>query len=202
MLVSNRSYARVVAWARIGLPLLALGLLSTLFLFSRSAVQTAELPFAEDALQERLRGQVLTAPYYAGTTDDGATVSLRAARALPGTGSDGSAVAEEVAAQIRLGRGEVIDISATRAALDDRLRSAELGGAVVIEASSGYRIETEGVTAGLGTMRAETAGPITGTAPEGKLSAGRLIVTSDAGGAAQFRFTEGVKLVYDPARSE
>lgn len=202
MALGDHAYSRLVSWAKIGLPLLALGLLSTLFLFSRTVSQSPDLPFSEGDLRDRVRDQVLTEPYYAGTTEDGATISLKAARARPDAGRAGRAVAEDVEAQIRSSRGDLIHISAAEAILDDRLNAAELMGSVVLRTSSGYRVETGGLVSALHELRAESRGPVTAFGPPGTLDAGRLVVTSGEVGGALLLFTQGVKLVYDPAREE
>ena len=52
---ADNVHSRVVGWLKILLPLAALALLSTLFLFSRGSDPTANLPFSETELNEIAR---------------------------------------------------------------------------------------------------------------------------------------------------
>ena len=47
MAVADNTYSRVVGWLKILLPLGALALLSTLFLFARGIAPVGEIPYAE-----------------------------------------------------------------------------------------------------------------------------------------------------------
>lgn len=202
MRLDDRTYARLIAGAKIGLPLLALGLLSTLFLFARTVNTTPNIPFSDVDLRKRLQDQVLTAPYYAGTTEDGAAISFQAVRALPDNANEGRAYAEDVMAEIRTRQGAVINVTSGRAVLDDRLNNAELSDSVEIQSSTGYVVETDSIVAALGKVHAKTNGPISGFGPPGRFSAGGMLLTSDPAGAVQMVFTDGIKLLYDPAKQE
>ena len=55
-------YSRMVTFLKVLLPLAALALLSTLFLISRGINTKATIPFAAHEIEERMRGQQITAP--------------------------------------------------------------------------------------------------------------------------------------------
>ena len=82
-------YSRTVAYLKVLLPLTALALLSTLFLISRGIDTEAVIPFAQKDIEERMRGQQLTAPFFSGTTSGGDEIMVTASTARPG-GSSGS----------------------------------------------------------------------------------------------------------------
>lgn len=71
-------HSRVVSWLKVLFPLIALALLSTLFLLSRAIEPQAVIPFADKEVQERLRDQQITGPFYSGTTADGDLISFSA----------------------------------------------------------------------------------------------------------------------------
>ena len=70
------SHSRLVGWLKVALPLTALALLSTLFLVARKIDPEAALPYAEVDVAERIREPRMTAPTYAGVTEDGATLTI------------------------------------------------------------------------------------------------------------------------------
>ena len=85
-------HSRLVGWLKVALPLLALAILSTLFLVARTIDPEAAIPYAEVDIAERIREPRMTAPAYAGVTKDGATLTLTADEARPEAEGDGSAV--------------------------------------------------------------------------------------------------------------
>jgi hypothetical protein len=57
-------YSALVAWLKTLLPIAALGLLSTIFLFSGKVDVTQSLPYAEHNVAEIIREQRITQPYF------------------------------------------------------------------------------------------------------------------------------------------
>src|SRR5687768_1056659 len=72
--VPFRRRSRVVAWAKVLLPLGALGLLSTVFLLAREPLGVIDIPYAE--LEEIAREPRIDRPRLAGVAPDGTTVTL------------------------------------------------------------------------------------------------------------------------------
>ena len=95
------TYSGVVTWLKVILPLIALGLLSTLFLFSRARTPPTSLPFFDLALQERIREQQITGPYFVGTTENGLSLTLSADAARRDGGDLGRLSADNVTMQIK-----------------------------------------------------------------------------------------------------
>ena len=77
-------YSAFVAWVKTLLPIAALGLLSTIFLFSGKVDVTQSLPYAELNVAEIIREQRITRPYFTGTSDNGTKIAISAAYASPG----------------------------------------------------------------------------------------------------------------------
>lgn len=200
---ADNTYSRVVAGVKTLLPLVALGLLSTMFLISDPVDPTAPDPSAPPDLEDLARDLGATAPSIAGVTDTGDEIVFRAERARPVPQASGRLAAEGVAAGIRLSGGAGISLSAEGADFDSVGRVAGLRGGVLIATTTGYRIETDRLETHLDTLLATSPGPVTATGPLGELTAGRMRLHEPVpGGPAELLFSGGVKLVYRPETAE
>ena len=193
--VPFRRRSRVVAWAKVLLPLGALGLLSTVFLLAREPAGVIDIPYAE--LEQIAQEPRIDRPRLSGVAPDGTTVALSADRVsfladraesftltnprLETEGEDSGATMLEAAS------GEV----------DGAERRLHLAGGVRIESSAGYRMETPELSADLATGTL-VAGPVEGTAPLGSITAGGLRLTQGEGQGARLVFNEGVRVLYLP----
>lgn len=189
-------YSRLVAWMKIVLPLIALGILSTLFLVSRTVDPGTTIPYADIDVERLAREARIGAPSYAGMTEDGAAVSFRAETARPG---DDAVTAQRPEARIELPTGRTILIEARSGRVDRQAGVAALAGEAVVETSDGYRIETEEAEARLDLTRVETLGPVRGEGPVGQFDAGRMVLSHSEAEGYVLRFEGGVNLVYRPA---
>lgn len=194
-------YSQLIAWLKILLPLGALALLSTIFLYSRSTDPIARIPVLTGGADPTTTEQV-GSPFYAGTTDGGQGLTL-AARTARLTGDDGSGmVADDLQAIIDIEDGNRIVIDAKLGQMNegDRLLLRE---GVTLESSSGYIVRTDGLDAAIDRIAIESTGPVDAQGPGLTLSAGKLRVDEADGGAdIQLLFTGGVKLVYTPQMDE
>lgn len=198
---ADNFHTRLVNWAKIILPLIALGLLSTVFLLSQKADLSDTIPFADMDLVQRAHDQGATNPSFAGVASGGEQILFRANSVRPDPADRELLRAESAAASLRLNGGGVVDIAALRGAASSSGVAARLEGDVQVTTTTGYDIRTEAIDARFDTLFAETPGPVSGTGPPGALNAGRMILTSDPEtGAANLQFTDGVKLVYKPAK--
>ncbi|HEY9040504.1 MAG TPA: LPS export ABC transporter periplasmic protein LptC [Roseovarius sp.] len=194
-------HTRLVNWAKVILPLVALGLLSTLFLLSRKVDLTDPIPVVDVDLAQRAHDQGATNPSFAGVASGGEEVTFLAQSVRPDPADRDILFAEKAQAKLRLNGGGVIDITSQRGTANQAEMTALLEGDVRFETTTGYDIRTDSITTRFSTLYAETPGEITGTGPPGDLSAGRMLLTSDPKtGAAHLQFTDGVKLIYMPAK--
>jgi lipopolysaccharide export system protein LptC len=193
-------HSRLVAWLKVILPLLALVILSTLFLISRAIDPSDAIPFAEVDVEDRIREPRMTAPTYAGVTTDGAALILTAKAALPDAGQGASATA--VHAELATPDGATTTVEAATLALDTAAGVARMAGGVTVASSSGYRLTTDSLTAALDRTRLESGGAVQATGPMGDLAAGSLTLTEapEQPGAYVLVFKDGVKLIYQPAK--
>lgn len=195
-------YSRMIALLKVVLPLAALVLLSTVFLISRGNEQEAVIPFAQQEIEERMRGQQVTGPFYAGTTTNGDEI-LVSAESARYDGLQNAATATEMSATVRLIRGGVISLNSRSGSLSPNMDKASFTGQVVLETDDGLRVETERLDAHLDEIMAEAPEMVTATSPLGHLSAGTMrIKTESQGETVHILFNNGVKLVYEPQNSE
>lgn len=200
---ADNFHSRLVAWMKIILPVAALGLLSTLFLISRSFDPTKSVPVSQIDLERRAHEQGATNPAFAGVTSSGDQVMFQAKSAQPDPIEPERLIAKDVTAQMRLIAGTVIDITSDSADMHQDRDIAELDGNVHVTTSTGYVIDTERLLTRFDQLYAETPGPVKGTGPPGEINAGRMILnTDDLTGEPQLLFTDGVKLLYTPDKSK
>jgi lipopolysaccharide export system protein LptC len=201
--VRDNIHSRVVFWLKIILPLVALALLSTLFLLSRRIDTDAALPYAEVDVEDLARNQRLTAPEYAGVTEDGAAVTVQAAVARPGT-EGGAAAADTIAARYEAPDGMVITLAADEGSLNDAAGRLVLAGAVEIATSTGYHVTATRLDSALDRTELHSEGAVRVVAPYGTIDAGQMDIRHQDAEVPGYVmvFTGGVKLVYQPAKKD
>ena len=200
-MISGSAYSRFVSWLKILLPLTALGLLSTIFLFSASSDPTANLPVqTREALSDRVSEEA-TGARYSGTTDNGTEVSMNARSTRPDPSDPERINAQTFDARLTMKDGSTIDIASPDAALTSGSENARLTGGVTIDSSTGYKMQTDSLTAELGRIAVVSDGEVTADGPAGSLRAGRMEIVEDEAaeeGDLILRFTDGVRMIYQP----
>jgi lipopolysaccharide export system protein LptC len=193
---------RLVNWLKVLLPLVALGLLSTLFLLARTTDPDLAIRYSDVDVSALSKDQQVTGPAYAGITRDGATISVTASTVRPQEGDPRKLDAATVAGRFELRAGTVADMTAPEAEIDTAGDLARFKGGVVVLSSDGHQFETETLLASLATtdVRAETQ--VRARGPHGTLQAGAMHITQDEQGGYVVVFTDGVRLVYTPAQTE
>ncbi|MGL5010251.1 MAG: hypothetical protein ACRC6I_10235 [Paracoccaceae bacterium] len=191
-------HSRIVACAKIILPLAALGILSTLFLFARTIDPEDAIPYAEVDVAERVREPRLTAPTYSGVTRDGAAISFRADEARP-TDTNGAATARAMQVQMLTPDGGQADLKAAYGAFNDTAGLLTLEGGVTLTTSSGYRVETEAIEARLDRTGLMARSAIAADAPMGRITAAGMTLQQGAtAGEYVMVFSGRVRLTYLP----
>ena len=192
-------YSRLIAWLRVLLPLMALALLSTMFLLSRKTEPVAAIPFAEADIRNRLLNQQVTGSVFSGVTSSGTQVSLSAAKILTNGGTIGENQAEDISAQFDLVGGARINVWSNKGTVSMVDGSAVLFGDVRITTSDGIVVTSERLEAATGQLDVRSPGPITAQGPFGTLTAGAMALNEPQGQEnPHLIFTNGVRLVYEP----
>ena len=200
MAVYENFHTQLVIWTKIILPICAIALLSTLFMFARSTTNTGDIPFAE--LDELAREQQISAPQFSGVSSDGSIIELTAQSAKPDQGGFDALTITEPRLTMNATDGTRLTIIAGEGRLDNANQEAQLTGLARLETSSGYMMETGGLIAELKTGTIMSTGPLAIKAPFGELDAGLVTISIGRDGAGQqMRFTDGVKMVYTPSEA-
>jgi lipopolysaccharide export system protein LptC len=190
-------YSLWVGRAKIILPLAALALLSTLFLFARNPANNTDIPLAQ--VVELARDQQLSAPEFSGLTDSGAVLRITARSARPVAGRPDTAAIDDLRIRMENPGGGRLDASGVTGEIDGRDRVMRMGGLVRLETSTGYVMETGGMTLSLDDGTAISDGFLEIRAPMGRLTAGQVTFRAeDDNTGHQMLFTDGVRLIYSP----
>ena len=195
-------HSRMVQFLKVLLPLAAIVLLSTVFLLSRSIETSVSVPFTQKDIDERLADQVVTQPHYLGTTRKGEEVQIQAAQATQGR--EGSLpTTAEFRGRLGLLNGGVITMDSNSGMIRPDKNSATFVGDVLITTTDGIQVRTDLLNTFLDEIRGDTPGQVDGTGIIGDFSAGRMTFgTEKKDGPVHILFTDGVKLVYEPEKTE
>lgn len=187
---------RVVRLLRVVLPLAALALLSVLFLLGRNS-ETVEpaLPYAEGSAEDLGRSPGIGSPEYTTVTPEGASVTLRAARAALGNGGADGGTASALVLDWRARDGLMIELTSPLAQTQDT--TIRLEGGVRMALSSGWVMRGPSFEADTAadTLRADETVHV--TAPFGELEAGTMLIHPSETGQV-LELNEGVRLLYRP----
>ncbi|MGZ3215292.1 hypothetical protein [Paracoccus sp. T5] len=189
---------RVVRWLRVLMPLAALAMLSTMFLFSRQSDTESRIPYAEVDAEAAAREGRIVGPEYSAVTRDGAQLALRAAQASP-DGAGGAA--RDLQLDWRRPDGLTAGLTAPAGGLaDGRIR---LEGGVVMTTSSGWEVEAERIEAETAAAVITADRGVRAEAPFGQIEAGRMRLAPDPDvpgddSPAILNFSDGVRLIYRP----
>ncbi|MEM6608806.1 MAG: LPS export ABC transporter periplasmic protein LptC [Pseudomonadota bacterium] len=183
---------------KITLPLVAIGVLSTLFLFAGRPDPEDALVLADIDIAELADEQRLGRPRFAGLLEGGQALRFSAERAAPLADATDLFAAEDVSVRLTLAPGLEALIDAGGALVDMSGQTAQLSGGVIIRRTDGLRLETAQLTMGLSELRAQSDGQVVVEGPGLTLEAGAMQINQ----AEQMHFTEWVRVVYDPASVE
>ena len=191
------TYSKTVYVLKIVLPLIALGLLASLFLLSRNqTATTVALPFSKSDLDARIREQRISSPIYNGTNSAGDDISLSAGKIIPQTSPDTMGQMTDLAVTVETATGTIFGITAELGEYDSKTTTVSLRGSVDLTTSLGYQITSPSVVFDPRNTILIAQGPIAGQGPNMSLNAGKLEISRPNGTESlQIRFTQGIKVV-------
>lgn len=197
-------HSTLVAWLKVILPLAALAILSTLFLVSRTIDPSDAIPFAEVDVQDYAREPRLTAPTWAGVTEDGTAMTVSAAEARPGPADAGTPSASALRAVVDLPDGGHAEMVAATGQLDQNAGALTVAGGVTLTTSTGWQVVTDAITARLDRTSLVSPGPVSAQGPAGSLQAAGMEITADPERPGRYLlvFKGSVRLLYQPPDQE
>lgn len=190
-------YSKAVNWVKVTLPLIALALLSSLFLLSGTPDPEAALPYAEVDIEQITREQRVTAPRFAGVLDEGREIILLAEAVAADTGQIDRIRAQTIDGRIDIDATEVMTLRATLGEFDMAAQLASLNDGVLVETTQGYRMESDSVIMALDEIRLTVPTPVHVTGPGLDLTADAMEI-EEVNGAPILRFTGSVRMLYQP----
>ncbi|HRO10362.1 LPS export ABC transporter periplasmic protein LptC [Amaricoccus sp.] len=200
MAVGPGLHSRVVAVLKVGLPLVAVGLLASLFLVQTDDRLAGNVVFSPGDVEALGSGLRIDNPTFTGTTSGNDRFRFTAALVEPDAAPPERARITTLAGTLQLHNGPEVTVSAERGDLDIPTQRLDLSGQVVITTSDGYRLAADKATIDLRAGAFVAGDEVLTTGPLGEITSGSLHVAPAAatGEARRFSFSDGVRLVYDP----
>ena len=191
-------HSRLVSVLKVLLPLIALVLLSTLFLVSRKINPEDAIPYATVDVEDRLRDPKMTDAGFAGMTADGSSLTIAAVEAKPT--AEGGAL-KLVQGLLQTPDGAKTELASAAVALDSAQKMIELSDGAELRAASGYVVQAQGFGVSTADTRVESRGAISAIGPGGQLSADHMLLSQQgADGPYLLVFNGKVRLLYQPKR--
>lgn len=192
-------HSRLVAILKLGLPLVALGLLSALFLV-QSDDRIGGVVFSQGDVEALGNGLEITNPTFTGTTQGQDRFRFTAALVVPDAAPPTRAAISTLEGTVDLHNGPSVTVEAATGDLDVPTQRLDLAGTVMIETSDGYRIDSDTATFDLRKGAFVAGDHVVSRGPLGEITSSSLHVAPAAatGEARRFSFGGGVRLVYDP----
>lgn len=182
-------YTRTVRGLKIGLPLLALALLSAIFLIPHKQEFDGGLVYTDADLLKLGEGLSVSNPRIEGATAAGEPFVVEAERATPDSPDPEQVDLEAVRAAFAQSEGREIRLSARQGTLRPRAETLSLRGGVTLETSDGYEVETGAISADLSEGTADAPGPVVARGPQGSIESGsfraRRVASPEGEEAAQ-----------------
>ena len=196
-------YSRFISIMKFTLPVIAIGLVASIFLFTKSESPQSDLVIPDKEFKELAVGQKITGPNFSGVTRDGDAYSLSAEYALPDAPKPMFIDLANASGSFNFETGLKVNASAQKAEIDITRNAARLTGNVHIESSDGFDGNTQELLLSFANGTVESPGPVEGKMPIGTLSAGSMITSKiNQSDSNLLMFQNGVKLIYLPKQQD
>jgi lipopolysaccharide export system protein LptC len=196
-MAAHNRYSRLVSGLKVSLPLLALSILSTLFLLSDQPDPERAIPYADVDVAQLARELRLTQPRFAGVMPDGREITLVARTAAPDFDATNAVTTDAVEGRLALGEDDYLFLDAASGRIDIDSRVADLSGGVLAETTQGYRMRSERMHLRLVELGVSVPSEVRVEGPGLTLTAGAMDLSGPSGEAV-LSFTGGVRLLYEP----
>jgi lipopolysaccharide export system protein LptC len=197
-------HSRVVAILKLGLPLVALALVASVFLVQTDDRVGGTIAFSEADVAQLGDGLRLTNSVFTGTTASGDRFRFAAAVVVPDAAPPKRAALTKLDGSLELIEGPTVSLSAERGNLYIPTQRLDIDGNVRITSSDGYVMVADKATIDFASGTFVAGDTVATTGPLGEITSGSLHVSPAAstGEARRFSFSNGVHVVYDPPDPE
>jgi lipopolysaccharide export system protein LptC len=200
MATRTRIYSQFVRLLKVLLPLIALGILSSLFLIADRIEPNTQLALSELDAGEVLTRPGITNPTFAGQTETGETIRLQAQIVEPD--GSGAMFARGLFFSMTQTDGTTLDVTSAEGMIPAGSEPVEFAGGVMVATSTGLVVDASRLSAARDMSRFEAKGSVRATSPFGDFQSGGLVIERSIAndGSTSYRaiFNGGVKLVYNP----
>jgi lipopolysaccharide export system protein LptC len=166
-------YSRMVATAKIVMPLIALALMSTVFLVQTTDNFSSEISFSEAdfSFEDGLR---LSEPRLSGSSRRGDVFRIEAVSAIPENASATEVTLNEASGRFELINGQIIDLTTQEALVFTSAQRIEIRVPVSFKTSDGYFGTAQNLYGDIASGRFESRGAVKAEGPLGQISADRF----------------------------
>lgn len=195
--------SRVVVILKIGLPLVALAMLSAMFFIQTDdGLPGGGIAFTKGDMEALGSGLSVTNPILTGTSQNNDRFRFTADRVVPDAAPPTRADMTRVSGHIALDRGAALDVAAPTAAFDLQGQRIAMTGPVLIDTSDGYHMRAATMDVDLAKGVLEAGQSVESQGPLGTITAGSLRVEPTPGvqnaATRLVSFGNGVRLIYLP----
>lgn len=201
------SYSNFIRAAKFALPVLAIFMFASVFVFTKSNALRDGLIIPDKKLAQLAVGQKITNPHYSGVTRSGDAFSISAEAALPNAPKPDQIDLIAPSATLNFANGFEVRAHSETGRLQLDTQEATLSGTVALTTSDNYSAKAEKFIMDFYTGNASSPNSVQVTGPMGHISAGNMELTQNLheegfSGKAILRFGNGVKLVYYPNKKD
>lgn len=199
-----QTYSTFVKWTKYIMPVLALMLLSSIFIFGKKdALRSGTLTIDADVIN-LTTDQKITNPQFSGLTNLGDSFILRALEAMPDAPTPDKIALVDPSLEFDALQGIGFKISSENGSVNFINQSAQLDGDVLIDMTNGYKATSEKIQLNLKLGNLVAPGSVKASGPYGKIIAGSMKLYKDVDNKASqvngnLMFSNGVTLIYLPS---
>ena len=194
-------YTRFVTITKVVLPLIAIGLLGTVFLFTSDDSLDGGLSFSQADLETLESGMRIVRPRMFGSNPGGDLYNFVADALLPDSLDPSLVEAQKISGEIQYHDGGTVQLSAGKAEFMLKGNQIRLSGGMLVVLADGARVTGEGLLAELKTGKLTSNGAISAISPLGDIQAGNFRVEpveADGEEKQTIWFENGVTLSFKP----
>jgi len=193
-------YSRFVTVLKVGLPLVALAMLSALFLIQNDDGPGGTITFSRGDMEALGDGLRVTNPTLTGSTRGEDRFRFSAEIVVPDAAPPTRATLSGLDGRIDFTDGSAVDIAARSGEIDLDAQGLSLTDAVRIATSQGLEVTSDDVSVDLRIGVLEARGGVVTEGPMGRIDSDTLRIepSPDAAETRVITFGNGVRLVYDP----
>lgn len=193
-------HTRVVTILKLGLPLVALALVASVFLVQTDDRFGGTITFSDADIAQLGDGLRLSNPVFTGTTRNGDRFHFSAALVVPDAAPPKRAAITTLDGTLDLVEGGSVTLAADKGDLDIPTQRLDISGNVRIATSDGYVLNADKATIDVTSGTFVAGDEVVTRGPLGEITSGNLHVTPAAatGEARRFSFSNGVHVLYDP----